>query len=101
MRPEKVLVEDYGDRVREARQKMGLSHQELSRRIREAVSMLQNIETGKLKPSDSVIKKLERELHISLMEEVTDFEFAPTAGKSSKSTTLGDIIVIKDKKKKK
>ncbi len=101
-RPEKILVEDYGDRIREARQKKGWSHQTLSRRIREAVTMLQNIETGKLRPSDEVVKKLERELGISLMEEVTDFENVPKVGSSGpKSTTLGDIIIIKDKKKKK
>ena len=100
LRPEKVLVEGYGAIIREARQKKKMSHLELSRRIKEPVSLLQNIETEKIKPSDAVVEKLERELGVTLLEEVTDFDFSPEPLATKKKTTLGDIIVIKDKKKK-
>ncbi len=101
MRPEKVLIEGYGAIIRAARQKKKLSHLDLSRKIKEPVSLLQNIETEKIKPSDAVVEKLERELGITLLEEVTDFEYSPEPLSGNKKTTLGDIIVIKDKKKNK
>jgi putative transcription factor len=47
------LVEEFGAKVRKAREQLGLSHEELGKRLNEKVSLLKKIETAKIpkKPS--------------------------------------------------
>ena len=60
------LVEDYPRRVREARQRMGLSQEDLGKKIGERRSVIQKIEAGDKIPEDRVVRKLERFLKITL-----------------------------------
>ena len=64
------IVPDFGKRVRDAREKLGLKQEELAKRINEKVSLLRRIERGELVPEDRVRQKLERVLNISLVERV-------------------------------
>ena len=63
------LVEDFGNVVRRAREKMGLTQAELAARIAEKLSVIKKIEAGKLKPDEALLHKLERALKIKLTEE--------------------------------
>lgn len=95
---EMELVENYADLIREARQKMNLSQEELAQRVGERVSTLQAVESGRQKPTEKTIRGLERELEISLLESVGPVPLKPS--KSSGSTgapTLGDRVVVKRK----
>ena len=64
------IVPDFGMRVKDAREKLGLKQEELARRINEKVSLLRKIERGEIVPDDRVRQKLERILNISLVERV-------------------------------
>ena len=66
---ELVLVDDYGRLVREARERMGLTQEELAKKLGEKVSVIKKIETNKLIPTDRLVRDLERLLGISLREE--------------------------------
>jgi len=88
------LVEDYDVRVRQAREKMGLTHEELGKRINEKVSVLKKIETRKIKPDDRLAAKLEHALKIKLLVPASE-EKTPTAvasKPSSRGLTLGDLV---------
>lgn len=86
------LVEDYGERVRTARQKLGLSIEDLGRQLNEKQTELAKVESGTYHPTDVLVRKLERALNIKLMEKPE----APAGmgGPKPKSgpLTLGDII---------
>ena len=104
MSSEEELAENYGTKMRNARQKMRIPLAVLAEKIAEKESFIDRVEKEKLRPSNEVIKKIEKELGITLLEapsnmpkEMPNFK---NSG-SSKGLTLGDILEIEKKKKKK
>jgi len=98
------LIEGFDLKIRQAREKMGISHEDLGKKLNEKVSRLKKIEKGKMTPDNLLASKLEHALKIRLIvptvEEKTN---APTiaASKSVKrGLTLGDLIKL-DKKEAK
>jgi putative transcription factor len=89
------FVPDYGRKIREARESMGLSPENLGARIKEKSALLRKIEREEITPEDEVRKKLEKELKIKLTDEVS--ETSAKSGGHSKGLTLGDIASIKRK----
>ncbi|GBC75335.1 hypothetical protein HRbin06_00653 [archaeon HR06] len=65
----KILKRDYHMIIRKARERLGLSQEELAQRIKEKSSVIKLLEAGKLQPDDNLTKKLERFLRIELYEE--------------------------------
>ena len=99
-----VLVEDFGPRIHKAREAKGLSHEQLGNKVSARVPELKHIEAGKLRHSDAVAKKLERELGITLYERVegpapvVSGVKKPAAGGSG--LTIGDLLKDAIDKKK-
>ncbi|HVM44326.1 MAG TPA: multiprotein bridging factor aMBF1 [Candidatus Thermoplasmatota archaeon] len=95
------LVEDYGERVREARQKLGLSIEEVGKRLNERQNELAKVEQGSYHPPDALVRKLEKFFGIKLMEKPE----APAGVGGAKPTggpmTLGDMIKSELEKAKK
>jgi putative transcription factor len=93
----RALVSDYGKRIRKAREQQGYSHETLSRKIGERVSLLQKVETEKMVPDRSLITKLEHTLKIRLQETAT---IQPGEIPRNKLTdlTLGDIAILQKNK---
>ncbi|MEO2117789.1 MAG: multiprotein bridging factor aMBF1 [Methanocaldococcus sp.] len=89
-----MLREDYGDVIREAREKRGLSIEELAKKIKMKASTLQKFERYELEPDEREIKILEKELKISLTESVGE-ETSYYGGGDEDGFTLGDFIKIK------
>ncbi len=56
------LEENYGRKVRDARERAGLKQTELAKRINEKHSLLRKIENYEITPSDDVMRKIERVL---------------------------------------
>ena len=52
--------------IRDARNKKGMTHEQLGQKINEKVTLLKKIETGTIKPDEILSKKLERFLGIKL-----------------------------------
>ncbi len=91
------IVEDYAKRVREAREKMGMSREELGMRVGEGENVIKRIELGRLEPDLELAKKLEKVLKITLIRKVEiEVEEGGSKGKSlDEGLTLGDIVVIR------
>jgi putative transcription factor len=87
---EEDLVEDFGERVRKAREQKRLSLDDVARAINEKKSLLHKIETEHFFPDLHVTKKLEAALGVSLRERVEAVhteKLRPRGG-----LTIGDLI---------
>lgn len=60
------IVEDYPALIRRARERMGLRQEELAKRLAERTSVIQRLESGRLRPDERLLSKLERALGIKL-----------------------------------
>ena len=89
------VAEDYSKRVRHQRMKLGVSQQELAMRVKEKLSVIQKIETGRIAPDTKLCRELEHELRIKLL--IPRKEAAPPRTAAPGKVTLGDIIRIKGK----
>jgi len=90
------LVENFDLVVRQARERLGLSHEELGKRINEKVSLLRKIETGKMTPDNRLAATLEHALKIKLIEQAKEEKVthAKLARASGHSVTLGDLVEL-------
>ena len=93
------LVGDFGQRVRQAREGLGLSHEDLGRKIRERVSVIRKIESGKMVPDLALAEKLEHALKITLRVPPSEPKVQPVLASKPRGTTLGDLIQFKVKEK--
>ncbi|MEA2089949.1 MAG: multiprotein bridging factor aMBF1 [Thermoproteota archaeon] len=92
------FVDNLGVKVRKAREKLGLSQEDLGRKIREKVSLLKKIETGKVLPNYELATKLEHTLKIKLVAPASEPETPLTPLFPSRGITLGDIVHLKKEK---
>ncbi|MDI6847165.1 MAG: multiprotein bridging factor aMBF1 [Candidatus Bathyarchaeia archaeon] len=94
------LVENFDVKIRQAREKLGLSHEELGKKISEKVSVLKKIETGKMTPDNKLAVKLEHALTVKLLVPVSEETVQQTKipKPASHELTLRDIIQLSKKK---
>ncbi|MEM3403657.1 MAG: multiprotein bridging factor aMBF1 [Nitrososphaeria archaeon] len=60
------VILDYATTIKKARERMGLSQDDLAQKIKEKASVIKLIESGRMKPNMLIGKKLERALKITL-----------------------------------
>jgi len=96
------LIDDFGVKVRQAREKLSMSHEDLGKKISEKVSVLRKIESGKMTPDNLLIEKLQHALKIKLLVPVSEPKVPQKALASSRPSapTLGDIAQLKKEKEK-
>jgi putative transcription factor len=89
------IVEEYNSKIRHAREKLGLSHEELGKKINEKASVLSKLETGRMTPNNTLVTKLEHVLKIKLLVPIKEEKISQGFPKSpSHETTLGDLIQL-------
>ena len=71
---DRILNDNFGQIIRNARMKKGFTQEQMANRIGEKVSLIKKIESGNLKPDDNVAKKIERSLGIILYNTIDDQE---------------------------
>jgi putative transcription factor len=92
------VVEGYHAKIRQAREKLGLSHEELGKKINEKASVLSKLETGKMTPNNVLVTKLEHALKIKLLVPIKEEKISHEMPKlPSRETTLGDLIQLNKK----
>ncbi|VVC02331.1 Uncharacterised protein [uncultured archaeon] len=100
LKEEMEVVEGYGSLIAGARKKLGLPIEVLAERINEKLSFLERVEHEKTLPDEKVVHKLEKELGIKLLQPASE-SAAPSTSRSGAGMTLGDILEIQKKEKKK
>jgi putative transcription factor len=95
------LVEDFGERVKRAREKKGWTREDLAGKVGQPVPTIAQIEAGKLHPADSTVKALEKHLGVKLMEAVPRTQLPRNqAPGTQRGLTLGDLLEEAKKKAK-
>lgn len=86
------IVDDFGKRIREGRQRKGLTQEELARKLNERQSILSKVEAGTQRPTEDLARRLQRELGITLFEKVAAEDAGPAPRSVGSGFTLGDLI---------
>ncbi|MGA2523981.1 MAG: multiprotein bridging factor aMBF1, partial [Candidatus Bathyarchaeia archaeon] len=91
------LTQDYANKIRVAREKTGLTHEELGKKINEKASVLRNLEARKMEPNNQLASKLEHMLKIKLLVPISDEKTVQIPKSANEELTLGDLIEIDEK----
>jgi putative transcription factor len=91
------LTEDYTSKIKSAREKLSLTHEELGKKINEKASVLRNLEAGKMAPNNQLASKLEHMLKIKLLIPISEEKETTIPNSSNRELTLGDLIEINKK----
>jgi len=89
------LVPDFHVKIRKAREKLLWTPEDLGKKINEKKSVILKLESGQMRPDDTLIRKLERMLNIRLKERPT-LSSAPKSA-VSRGLTLGDFMRVSKK----
>jgi len=96
------LIDNFGSHIRQAREKIGLTHEDLGRKISEKVSVLKKIESGKMTPTHQLAERLEHTLKIKLLVPLTEPKIpSGSIPLKQREVTLGDLINVKKKMEEK
>lgn len=88
-----VLVPDYPEKVKSAREHLGMKQVDLGKKINERDTLIHKVETGAIEPNIPLARKLEKFLNIKLVEEhQEDGNLVPKSKKGE--ITLGDFARI-------
>ena len=96
------IVKDYVTKIRKARNSRGLNQDQFAQKLNEKPSLLRRIEAGKVEPTIKLAKKIEQVYEITLVKKVDEIDPSTTQDKymkKSSSSSLGDIAIVKRKKK--
>ncbi len=88
------LVDDFPQRIRQARDSRGWKQADLGAKINERASVIAKLESGAITPGDALVRKIERELGIRLKERVQPVAVKKQA--ASGGLTLGDLMKMGD-----
>jgi len=94
-RTEKVIVNDYGSRIKEAREEEQISIEELAEELNEKSSLLSKLEKQDLKPDNTLAKKLSERLGVELYTTPTVHNHEVDSGDDRKAT-IGDVAELDD-----
>lgn len=72
--PEYEVDPDYNVKIRQAREKMGLSQDQLGMMLNEKLSVIRMVETKKLKPDVNLTRKFMHHLKINLLVSLSELE---------------------------
>ncbi|MFH0862120.1 MAG: multiprotein bridging factor aMBF1 [Candidatus Altiarchaeota archaeon] len=92
------LVDDFGAKVKAAREKRGWTQDDLGKMVNETHSLIHRIELGKFEPAEGLAHLLESRLGVRLLATHQE-EDEPSSKGVSKEVTLGDLVVMRRRNK--
>ncbi|MCS7145549.1 MAG: helix-turn-helix domain-containing protein [Nitrososphaerota archaeon] len=96
------FVDGFGEIIRSAREKLGLTQEELASLVQEKVSVIKKIEAGSFRPPLNLARNLEKVLKIRIIRELKDEDIYVTPPKTAtRGVTLGDLLSSKSGEKEK
>jgi len=90
---ETEIIPNYGSIIKERRIELGLTQEELAKKINEKKSLISKIEKEEILPDEKILKKLEKFLKVKLLTKVESHKIG--AKTSATSLTIGDVVEVK------
>ena len=87
-----IIVEDYAQRIKNRRERLGLKQGELAKKLAEKESVISALESGSMEPSVALAEKIGRILSIRLIESEDRKGPSIVMHEKSEGLTLGDMI---------
>jgi len=97
---EVFIRSDYGNIIRKARESSGMKIEEFAKKLSLKESFVHKLETFQAEPDLETAKRLEKLLHIKLIEEAQEIPIKKNEEPKAE-LTFGDLVRIKEKKSKK
>lgn len=91
------IVDDYYKIIKNAREMLGMNQQELAQKLKVSENIIKRFESGRLKPTISQAKQLEKILNVKLVVPVESEE--SNSKFSDIELTLGDVVNVREDKK--
>jgi len=91
------LVDDYGLKIKKARQKKGLSVEDFARMINEKESVVKNLEREEFTPDSKLVRKIRNTLQVDVLEAPETGTRTQATSKPSSGRTLGDLLKVTEK----
>lgn len=88
-----TIVSGYGERMKKARESIGLTRIELASKMKEKQSVIKRLEEEKMEPDEKLMKRIEKILKISLSEQYKEAKMSRSGKKEN--LTVGDVISVK------
>ncbi len=96
------LVDDFGARIKKAREGLGLKVEHVAKAINIKTSTLSKIEAGKIVPSYDVARALEKTLDVKIIIRGTpEMSIGVEPSGPPPTITLGELADLKEKKRRK
>jgi putative transcription factor len=93
------IIENFSESLQKGRTKMGISQEELAKLLKEKLSVIQKIESGKIAPSLKLSREIEHLLKIKLLTtEKPKIDYDANKEIAS-DLTIGDVFQYKKKEK--
>jgi putative transcription factor len=92
--PVETVVSDFAERVRKSREKTGMTQEDFAKKVAEKPSIIHKLETGSFVPPIPLARKLEKILHITLVEEEDAEKDTGSAKTQGGALTIGDVIQL-------
>jgi len=89
--PNEIIITDFNEIIRNAREKMNLTQEKLAKKLNEKVSLIKRVEDG-WEPPPSLISKFEKFFNIKLTEKIEEKSIDKKSDK--KRLTIGDVIEL-------
>tara|TARA_Y100000768_G_scaffold317527_1_gene252786 strand:+ start:1408 stop:1761 length:354 start_codon:yes stop_codon:yes gene_type:complete len=86
---DKELAPDFHKRIQQGRKAKGWDQREFARRMNERLNIVQRTENGN-RPTDALIKKIEKVLDVELFIEPTASNSRHTSTTEGRNMTIGD-----------
>ncbi len=93
------LVSGYGKVIQKAREQFRFSRDELAKKLNMREADLQHFEEEKFKPTEAEARKLSVLLKVNLISLNEEAAKEPAKKLGSRALTLGDVVIIKDKRR--
>lgn len=96
--PEEFVVENYPSILKNKREQLKLNQEDFAKLITEKVSLVHKLEIGEVEVPIELAKKLEKALHIKLVEMFQDID-VKSQHQKREGFTIGDLLTLKQDKK--
>lgn len=89
-----TIIPDYGGIIKNKREQVGIKQEDFAKQINEKVSLIHKIETNQFEPSIELARKIERFLHVKLIE-MEEVKIDKVGEAKREHFTIGDFIKVK------